>query len=224
MKVYYGGEDTVTKLIAKRLIQHAASLESLEITELEDANPRDYGTKALEKLKQMVRLTRFAPLVCVFDSDGGCVVELLEKYVPDQACRQRGWKEPRLAVNIAIDEGETWLMADRAGFAAFFGVDENLIPQKLETAKELSQSIPYKTSGYFLNAIAPYSRKKKVVETFAVPRLNRKPPTYNRLWPDFIAKHWNIANACGNSESLSRAVARVRTALREGENHDGHWI
>ena len=217
MKVYYGGEDTVTKLIAKRLIQHAARLEKLEVTELEDANLRDYGTRALEKLNQMIRLSAFAPLVCVFDSDSECVVELLKKYVPEKEQGQKGWKGPRLAVNIAIDEGETWLMADRAGFAAFFALDEERIPRKADQERELSLSIPYKTSGYFLNSIAPYSRKRTVVEMFAVRTPGRKPPTYNNLWPDYIANHWNIERACGNSESLSRAVARVRTALREGE-------
>jgi len=39
----------------------------------------------------------------VFDSDGDRVVELLKKYAGE-------WKKHHLAINIAIDEGGTWLM------------------------------------------------------------------------------------------------------------------
>ena len=41
MIVYYGGEDQVTKLIAKQLIRYAAQLEGLDDITLDDAKPRD---------------------------------------------------------------------------------------------------------------------------------------------------------------------------------------
>ena len=51
----------------------------------------------------LIRLSVVAPGVCVFDSDGDRVVELLKKYAGE-------WKKHHLAINIAIDEGGTWLM------------------------------------------------------------------------------------------------------------------
>ena len=83
MIVYYGGEEQVTKLIAKQLIRYAARLDNLT---LDDANPRDYGTRALEKLKLIIRLSNAAPVICVFDSDNDCVIEILNRYARD------GWK------------------------------------------------------------------------------------------------------------------------------------
>lgn len=209
MIVYYGGEDQVTKLIAKQLIRYATQLEGLDNLTLDDANPRDYGTRALEKLKLIIRLSNAAPVICVFDSDNDCVIEILNRYARD------GWKKQHLAINIAIDEGETWLMADRQSFSDYFGIRLSLIPDIKKNSQELSESIPYKTSLYFLQQMVPYSRKKRVLENLSCERPGKKPPTYNALWADFIENHWNMEIASHNSESLLRAINRVQLALRE---------
>lgn len=210
MLVYYGGEDPVTKLIAKRLIMHAAELDGYADMELEDANPRDRGAKALDNLHLMIRLSKSSPVVCVFDSDGDCVVEILEKHAPE------GWKGENLAVNIAIDEGETWLMADSKNFAQYFGLKRSDLPAKQEKSLELSSSIPYKTSLYFIQKLVPLSKKSKVKESLSCQRPGKKPPTYNNLWPDFIESYWNVEEAAKNSDSLRRAIQRVRMALSAG--------
>ena len=208
MLVYYGGEDTVTKLIAKRLIKYVAESDGRIELELEDANPRDHGTKALDNLNLMIRLSRTTPVICVFDSDGKCVVEILRKYAPD------GWKNDKLAINIAVDEGETWLMADAKNFARYFGLKRASVPVKHVNSLELSESIPYKTSLYFLRELVPQSKKYRVIESLTCLRPGKKPPTYNNLWPDFIENHWDINEAIKNSNSLQRAVRRVQTALK----------
>lgn len=209
MIVYYGGEDQVTKLIAKQLIRYAAQLEGLDNLTLDDANPRDYGTRALEKLELIIRLSNAAPVICVFDSDNVCVIEILNRYARD------GWKKQHLAINIAIDEGETWLMADRQSFSDYFGIRLSLIPDMKKNSKELSESIPYKTSLYFLQQMVPYSRKERVLENLSCERPGKKPPTYNALWADFIENHWNMEIASHKSESLLRAINRVQLALRK---------
>ena len=208
MQVFYAGEDDVTKLIAKRIIEYSAQLEGLNSIKMNDANPRDRGTKALDKLDTVIRLSNNYPVVCVFDSDSDCVLELLKKYAPD------GWKKDRLALNFAIDEGETWLMADRRSFASYFGLRVSHIPEKKQGAKELSQSIPYKTSLFFLDKLIPESQTKKYVSILENRQPGRKPATYNSVWPNYINNYWNIANACENSDSLSRAVDRTRNALK----------
>lgn len=207
MIVYYGGEDQVTKLIAKRLIQYVAQLDGLDDIILDDANPREYGARALEKIPLMVRLSMEAPVVCVFDSDGDCIISILRKYAGDN------WKKQRLAINFAIDEGETWLMADRKGFSKYFGLELSAVPSKMDNMEELSYSIPYKTSLYFLQKLVPLSSKKSVVENFHCDRPGKKPPTYNSLWPEFIEKYWNVEMASQNSDSLLRAINRIRIAL-----------
>lgn len=213
MLVYYAGEDEVTKLIAKRLIEYAAQLEGIHDISLDDANPRDRGTKALDKLDTTINLSEYSPVVCVFDADNNCVVELLKKYT------SRGWKKERLAINFAIDEGEAWLMADRNSFANYFGLKVSSIPKKKKNAKELSESISYKTSLFFLNEMVGLSRKRKLISKLTDRQPNRKPAMYNTVWPSYILDCWNIEMARKNSESLSRAVERTRIALRAADCH-----
>jgi hypothetical protein len=204
MLVYFGGEDTVTKLIAKRIIQHIMTPDDVIFV---DINPRDYGTRALEKIVLACRLSDSAPVVFVFDSDCCCVVDLLKKYAPE------GWTKPHLAINVAIDEGEAWLMADRAGFAKYFGIALSKIPILRDDTSEISSSVRYKTSLFFLQELAPTSRKSKVRDSFKCVQPCKKPPTYNNLWPEFINNIWNIDEAAKNSESLFRTIQRIKKAL-----------
>ena len=106
-------------------------------------------------------------------------------------------------------------MADRQSFSDYFGIRLSLIPDIKKNSQELSESIPYKTSLYFLQQMVPYSRKKRVLENLSCERPGKKPPTYNALWADFIENYWNMEIASHNSESLLRAINRVQLALRE---------
>ena len=103
----------------------------------------------------LIRLSVVAPVVCVFDSDGDRVVELLKKYAGE-------WKKHHLAINIAIDEGGNLVDADKRNFSDYFGLKLSLTPDKMETSQELSESIAYKTNLYFLQQLVPHSRKNKV--------------------------------------------------------------
>lgn len=201
MLVYIGGEDDVTKTIAKRLVEYVVFRSESDPVVFEDVAGRSRGTGVLSKLPNMVELGKKAPVIFVFDSDGDCVVELLKKYCPD------GWKSRFCAMNIAVDEGESWLLADRAGFSKYFGIKLADLPFCEKGRDEIY--LPYKTSLYIMKDLVPKSGKKSVKENLQCTKTLKKPPTYNYLWIDYIMNFWNIAEASKNSKSLAKAVLRA---------------
>lgn len=50
------------------------------------------------------------PIIFVFDSDGECVLKILER-----ECTA-GWNDIFTSLNIAIDEEESWRLADQTNF------------------------------------------------------------------------------------------------------------
>ena len=199
--VYIGGENDVTKTIAKKLVEYTLFRYEHESVVFEDLAGRSRGTGVLSKLPNMVELGKKSLVVFVFDSDGDCVVETLKKYCPD------GWKSEFCAINIAIDEGESWLLADRAGFSKYFGIKLSDIP-RCETGRD-EIHLPYKTSLYIMKELVPKSSKKRVKENLQCTKTLKKPPTYNNLWIDYIMNFWNIEEALKKSKSLAKAVVRI---------------
>ena len=204
MTVYIGGEDFVTKQVVRRLIRFCVQQKEVEF---EDLTFRAYGTRALETLNTMLNIAKNYPVVCVFDSDGNCIIEMLSRYLGDKK------NVDYAAINFADDEAEAWLMADRRGFATFFDVPLDKIPAKKQGDFELSDSIPYKTSLFILKEIAPLSKVEYIRNALAFERPGKKPATYNTIWGKYIDEIWDIDKACDNSESLERAVKRIKKML-----------
>ena len=141
MTIYYGGEDDVTRYIARKLAYAVSNEMKIENVSFEDVGIRERGTAIKSKLQQLVRLGKKNPIVFVFDSDGDCVADILK-----QACPE-GWTDTYCALNIAIDEGESWLLADKIGFADYFEVSV----EDIAFAEEADEvTYPYKTSLYIM--------------------------------------------------------------------------
>lgn len=205
MTVYIGGEDFVTKQIVKRLIKFCIP-KAAEI-EFEDLTVRAHGTRALEKLKIMLNFAKEYPVAAVFDSDGNCIIELLERYTSEKE------NADYAAISFAVDEAEAWLMADREGLADYFKIPVGKIPEKKRSDPEISHNMPYKTSLFILTEIAPLSEVSSIREALAFERPGKKPSTYNSVWGRYIDEIWNIDAACKNSESLKKAVIRIKKML-----------
>ena len=204
MTIYYGGEDDVTRYIARRLAYTISTEIGLKNVIIEDVGIRERGAAVKNKLQQMVRLGKKAPVVFVFDSDGDCVVDILK-----QACPE-GWADSFCALNIAIDEGESWLLADQKGFANYFGVDV----EDIQISPQMGEvTYPYKTSLYIMKNIIPKSRKKEIRENMSCTERGKKPATYNVFWKDYIDNVWNMDEAGKMSDSLSKSINRVKERL-----------
>ena len=61
--------------------------------------------------------------------------------------------------------------------------------------------------------IIPKSRKKKIRENMCCTERGKKPATYNLFWKDYIDHVWNMNEAEKRSDSLSRAINRVKNRL-----------
>lgn len=201
MRVYISGEDGVTKAIAKRLVLYTANTSDIDFF---DATSRDSGSKVWQNLDRLVKLGEKNPTVAVYDSDGECVISLLQEYCPN------GWDSRYSAINIAISEAESWLLADREGFSNYLHVAKKHMPVLQEHKMEISDSIDYKISLYLMRNIAPESNKASIREGLRFTDRYKKPSTYNEIIVPFVDKYWNIDNALHNSESLRRSVRRVR--------------
>ena len=204
MIIYYGGEDDVTRYIARKIACAVSNEMKLQDVTVEDIGIRERGTAVKNKLQQIVHLGKKTPVVFVFDSDGDCVVEILKQTCPE------GWTDTFCALNIAVDEGEAWLLADKKGFADYFGVDEKDIQI---SQKEGEVTYPYKTSLYIMKNIIPKSRRREIRENMCCTERGKKPATYNVFWKDYIDHVWNMNEAGKISDSLSRSINRVKNRL-----------
>ena len=204
MTIFYGGEDDVTRWIAKRLALE--SIKDLEITnaEIQPLGFRERGSAIIGKLSQIVSLGQKYPVIFVMDSDGDCVLDILNKGIPN------GWKNTFASINIAIDEGESWLLADDCSFSKYFGVGTlDIKPNGGEV------TFPYKTSMYIMREIIPKSSKRCVRDNLCCTEKGHKPPTYNLLWEKYIMEQWNVENASGKARSLERAVKRIKDKVQD---------
>ena len=133
------------------------------------------------------------------DSGAPCISEALQKYIL--------WRNPNPHKNFlcrfAVNEIESWLLADREGLAKFLFIDISLMPQKPEKEK-----FPKRT----LINLSQKSRCKKIREGIAPSPENRSNvgEKYEDLMSEFIAKFWNIETAMRNAPSLERCVRRLR--------------
>jgi hypothetical protein len=117
-------------------------------------------------------------------------------------------------VRVAIDEAEAWLMADREGFAEFYKVPLNKIPESKSISRRrleyVEMNFPYKSSLFMLREIIPFTTLTEYKTTLIAKDGISKGPEYNTSILPFI-RSWDITNACRNSTSLQRTVNRLKS-------------
>jgi hypothetical protein len=110
--------------------------------------------------------------------------------------------EQNLLFRIAVREVESWLLADRDGFASFVGVSADIIPNTSDNIDD-----PKK----FLINLTKRSRNRTLREAI-VPALGstaRIGPDYNGQLIQFVDNHWDIEAATRNSSSLARTIKAI---------------
>ncbi len=130
---------------------------------------------------------------------------------------------PNFLINVAVDEAEAWLMADRINFAIYLGVEEKDVPQAslqkqggMKPLMEIECSL--KTSYYLTHCLASRSKKEIIRQQVAAKGKNCKGKEYNSAIIPFIQNEWNIDNAKQNSDSLSRMIERIKRLSERMEN------
>ncbi len=202
IKVYIVGEDPVTYTIIKKVLFYCSD----QIKIISELPAR--GGEVKNKVSKFNRLSEHFPVILLMDLDNyTCAPELLDRLISN--------KNKNFIFNIAVDEAEAWLMADREGFSRYFSIDLNLIPKAIKTKqggrKALKEmEFPYKSSMFFTHNLVPKSRNANVIRQFTPITGAAKGPEYNFGMLPFIQDFWDIDNAKSNSDSLNRMIDRIK--------------
>ncbi len=203
-KIYIVGEDEVTRAVLRRVILFCNKNKNIEtISELPAR-----GGQIKAKLKEFNNLATAYPVVLLTDLDThSCALELLQNWFPEE-------KNDRFIVNIAVDEAEAWLMADREGFADYFAVDlkeiPNAEPMKQGGNKALTEMpFPCKASLYLMKELIQKSRNGDFKKQLTPKNGAKKGPEYNTCLVPYIRNKWDIRAAQKNSDSLDRMIKRI---------------
>ena len=150
-------------------------------------------------------LNRAANNITVFmltdlDSPRDCPPGLVRSWI-------RSPLKPRFFFRVAVMEVESWVMADRMGFADFLSVPLHRIPSPTDNILNPKE---------FLLSLARKSKKKAVREAL-VPAQGATLSVgneYNTLLSEFVQDHWDLERAATASPSLKRTLDR----LAQGKN------
>ena len=134
-------------------------------------------------------------LLTDLDSSKDCPPGLIRSWI-------KGAPSPRFFFRVAVMEVESWLMADRAGFANFLSIPIHRIPFPTDDILKPKE---------FLVSLARRSRKRRLRDEL-VPEPGAKIPVgygYNTRLMEFIREHWNLERAAAVSPSLKRTLDRL---------------
>lgn len=164
------------------------------------------GKTNLDKLiKNYNRAAVRSPYLVLRDSDTVCPVELHANLT-----REIDELMPLFRLRIVHPMTEGWLLADADGFSSYFGVSKAAIPRDPE-----SLAHPKET----LLALCSRSRKRDIRQE-VVRRDGKAGPLYVEHLNEFAVQHWSVEAAASRSESLRRALDRVREIAQNGP---GDW-
>ncbi|MGB0876606.1 MAG: hypothetical protein ACPGXI_06030 [Mycobacterium sp.] len=109
-------------------------------------------------------------------------------------------------LRIAHPMAEGWLLADTAGFAGYFGVKLAQVPRDPESLTNAKDTVLRLCSS---------SRSRDIRRDMVVG--SKTGPLYVHHVNEFAAKHWNVETAAQNSDSLRRALGRIRQLPLTGD-------
>jgi len=132
-----------------------------------------------------------------------CAPLLIREWLPATA-------NHNLIFRIAVREVESWVLADRAGFADFLGISKSRVPDRPD---ELPDPKAY------LIDLARSSRKRELREDIVPKRGStaKQGPAYNERLISFVRVAWNPSQARRNSPSLERTIMALERFIPKWE-------
>lgn len=137
----------------------------------------------------------YAPWVVFRDSDTECPVDLVARLTAGI-----GELSPSFLLRIAHPMTEAWLLADRDGFADYFKVRRHDLPVSPETLPHPKHAVL---------SLCANSRSRDIRHD-VVTKEGKTGPLYTRRMNEFARTHWSVESASAISDSLRRAVDRIR--------------
>jgi len=135
------------------------------------------------------------PYLILSDLEEQCAPVQIRDWLPSHI-------HSNLLFRIAVKEVESWLLADRDGFASFLGIAGKLVPRNVDEEPDPKQ---------LLIALAKRSRKRELREAI-VPRprsIASIGPDYNGCLSSFVYEAWNLNEAANNSPSLCKCIKSI---------------
>lgn len=186
------GEDALCCSLGERLV--AAALPGWTL-----ANP-PIDTRGVTNL--VARPGRYAqqarhvqPVLCIADADRHCAARLVALWLPRSAPGE-------LLLRIAVPEAESWVMADRSGFAAEFRVARNKIPHDLDEIAD--------PKALLLTLAARSAIRRYRDEMVSASSQAKAGAGYNLHLTRFVRDRWDVQAAQQCSGSLRRALSRLK--------------
>jgi len=148
------------------------------------------------RINSFNQAAEFIPFFVLTDQDRGCPPMKISSWLTQRTGKY-------FLFRIAVMEIESWVMADREGFAKFISISLDHMPQRMDDLEDPKN---------FLLSLVSRSRSGRL-RTDIIPARGSTAtvgPDYNNRLSQFVQNHWNVFEAQKNSESLQRAVFRVK--------------
>ena len=130
-------------------------------------------------------------IITDLDNSYGCAPSLIKDWIPEQHAN-------KFLFRVAVHEIESWLLADRINFAAFFSISAAIISTAPDNDPDPKQTV--------IN-LAKRSRKRAIREAIVpIDNFARLGPGYNMQLQNYIQKSWDIDSARKNSPSLDKTI------------------
>ena len=198
------GEDPVTRQVIKKLLQVTCP-EGFNIIREDPVR----GSEVKKLTPNYNALAASFPIILLADLDNNnCPPTEQAAWLNNQP------KHPNFMFRFAVDEAESWLLADRPGFAAFLGIDVAQIPEpsplRPREPHNLEIRTRYKTSLFMMRELASISSKAELKRQLTPLDHTSKSGEYNSALVPFIDQYWNVQTALANSYSLQKMVRRLQ--------------
>jgi hypothetical protein len=141
-------------------------------------------------------------LLTDLDSPEDCPPGLIRSWI-------KGTLNPKFFFRVAVMEVESWLMADRAGFANFLSIPIHRIPSPTDDILKPKE---------YLVSLARRSKKRRLRDEL-VPEPGAKIPVgygYNTRLMEFVRDYWDLERAAVTSPSLKRTLDRLDQEKNSG--------
>lgn len=198
---------TPVTIVCEGAVDRDVLVRVLETRGLPIGPVHETGGKARldRQLAGYVAAARFGPWVVQrdLDADAGCPSALVARLVP--------LRVPGLNLIVPVRQTESWLLADRAAFAAFLGRAAAAMPEDPEALADAKAEVV---------RLAGRSRRRTIREGM-VPSVGsgrKVGREYGGLLAEFVAGSWDPDRAViGGARSLAKFIERIERFRRFGQ-------
>jgi len=186
------GEDALCCALGERLVADGLPGWHLARTSIDTKGV----TKLVPALLRYVEQAKHVqPVLCIADTDGRCAVTLRSAWLPDRNL-------DGFVLRLAHSEAESWLLADREGFAKAMAVPLNKLPQNPDEESDPKRLV--------LSLVGRSKERLLRNEVISTTDPSKPGTGYNLHLSSFVRTQWNASRGAQCSPSLARALKRVQ--------------